>query len=910
MFSSHLILNDFVCPIPICQPEADLGTILRIFQHSNCDLLAIPLGNSSWGTISSKTLLSLLVHFSHQQANSTIGRLKSLSPEVMSLHVARKELNQLIEPAIICQSDIKLEEFWIYLKESSLSKPETTETKYLIVNSHGNLQGALNIEKLLKSWIDQSNLPQAVNPGLSTAPASINSINKRIVALIESIPLPLKLETAEGKDLFMNPCWQKLIDMDQGLDSQKSQKKDMSTALWSVKYQQSQYQDYLAQKNSNYDHQLRSLHETSCLCLTSDCHVISPIDIAFPHSFEFGSEHLKIETAHHAAPSCLLDNEPIKSATNSPFNIQIEQEKDWSYLKIPLNFLVAEKFSSTTNTIGRLVMAIKSPSKDADEKIPDNVLTFETLTSTLLTTISHELKSPLTGIVGLSSLLKVQKLGKLNQRQTRYVQLIHDSGQKLMSIVGELLTLTNLTPDNLPLKPELVDLDSLCRQVYQKVITKLKAKSEASSDLMSQAPQLLLDIELGLELAIAEKSRLSTILSHLVMEIVQFSKPLNSLEIKIRSLQDGIAISISNDHQAAFSSSEQATDPLKLLSEDSSSLKEQSSLSLIIAKYLAKVLEGEVLSNFGGDSCQFTLLLPESSLQPAHVPPNSNPVIPQYQSHAAKVDTPLVILINNNLVKVNDLTRKLKELGYKTILVRTGIEALKQIRKLKPECIFMNPRLPDLHGKDLLSLLKLDSSTQDIPVFIFTPTPDQPQYQYLYQQANGFIATSPNRFTLENILPKVQKSPVETKQNLTILCLYPEPEVINSDRPNTKNNGLDFNLKKWAEQDWSSHPEQQIPCQHRIIEAEGLEQAHTLARIWQLDVIVLDGHQIATPTEYLHTLQESEYLAALPLVTLDTKTTEAANQIENLNVYPCLLPAQCRRISDLMQVIQIATSLE
>ena len=61
------------------------------------------------------------------------------------------------------------------------------------------------------------------------------------------------------------------------------------------------------------------------------------------------------------------------------------------------------------------------------------------------------------------------------------------------------------------------------------------------------------------------------------------------------------------------------------------------------------------------------------------------------------------------------------------------------------------------------------------------------------------------------------------------------------------------------------------------------------------------------PAKYLRSLLESEYLAVIPLITLDTRTTEAANKIEGLNVYPCLLPAQDCRVQDLMQVIEIAT---
>jgi hypothetical protein len=138
-----------------------------------------------------------------------------------------------------------------------------------------------------------------------------------------------------------------------------------------------------------------------------------------------------------------------------------------------------------------------------------------------------------------------------------------------------------------------------------------------------------------------------------------------------------------------------------------------------------------------------------------------------------------------------------------------------------------------------------------------------------------------------------------TTKNLTILYLSFEPEAI--DLQASPNYSMSFDLKRWLDS------EQQVGSQHRIIEADSLEQAHTLARIWELDVVILDGDRIIEPIAYLRSLQESEYLAALPLITLDARTTEAANQIERLSVYPCLLPAEHRSIEDLMQVIQIAT---
>lgn len=64
--------------------------------------------------------------------------------------------------------------------------------------------------------------------------------------------------------------------------------------------------------------------------------------------------------------------------------------------------------------------------------------------SEFLATMSHELRSPLTRIIGMSSTLLRWPLGELNQRQQRYLHIIHDSGQHLLTLINDILELSQL----------------------------------------------------------------------------------------------------------------------------------------------------------------------------------------------------------------------------------------------------------------------------------------------------------------------------------------------------------------------------------------------------------------------------------------------------------------------------------
>ena len=95
---------------------------------------------------------------------------------------------------------------------------------------------------------------------------------------------------------------------------------------------------------------------------------------------------------------------------------------------------------------------------------------------------------------------------------------------------------------------------------------------------------------------------------------------------------------------------------------------------------------------------------------------------------------------------------------------------------------------------------------------------------------------------------------------------------------------------------------------HRIVEADDLEQASLLVNVWDIDVIVLDGQFLDEPDKYLRSLAQNPELVELPLVILDVVSAQAANTIEGLSVFPCLISDSKEEISQLCQVISIAAN--
>jgi CheY-like chemotaxis protein len=348
-----------------------------------------------------------------------------------------------------------------------------------------------------------------------------------------------------------------------------------------------------------------------------------------------------------------------------------------------------------------------------------------------------------------------------------------------------------------------------------------------------------------------------------------------------------------------------------------------------------------------GKGSEFTLLLPYREKNYTQNWQSQTTATPTDESICAHRSAPRQ---NNSLIliaeavphHIDNLANQLEELGYHPIIARTGTETLYKARQFKPSKILLNSSFSLLSGDDILTLLQSDPRTANIPVWL-TAEEKQKQEQKgdleeicFADRVDGLLSLPIDKQILAQVLSSRKEQSSSENKSLTILRLYPGADAVRqhpqsgiANQPaTTKNSSGDFGLnndgaykprgclrRKPPELESPVRPSRArsaphlYSLHHRVIEADSLEQGEILARIWQLDVILLDGSLLPEPLQYLHTLREYELLAALPLVTLDAKTTEAANQVDGLSVFPCLVPADQRSLADLVQVIQIAAGI-
>ncbi len=167
------------------------------------------------------------------------------------------------------------------------------------------------------------------------------------------------------------------------------------------------------------------------------------------------------DVIRRSAQEISMRNDLLRRLVRELIDIPSQQTVDDKSKKEPLKIYADDKESFFQVKY----ISIAQPSKD--DMIPEkrgyvimlkNITEFKELDSaktTFISTISHELKTPISAIMMSLQLLEDKRVGTLNNEQEDLASSIKENSERLLSITGELLNMTQVESGKLQLKPKI-----------------------------------------------------------------------------------------------------------------------------------------------------------------------------------------------------------------------------------------------------------------------------------------------------------------------------------------------------------------------------------------------------------------------------------------------------------------------
>jgi signal transduction histidine kinase len=223
----------------------------------------------------------------------------------------------------------------------------------------------------------------------------------------------------------------------------------------------------------------------------------------------------------------------------------------------------------------------------------------ERVKNEFISTVSHDLKNPISVITGFTDLL--QRVGPLNQKQIDYIRRINAAAENMDGLVRCLLQLTRQEIGTI-LKKEVVDVNELILEIADEFQPQAKAKEQS----------LLFEAQKENPKVHADPFQLKQALRNLVGNAIKYTPAGGSIGLYLETRQDAAMISV-KDTGCGIPPNELPLIFNRFHRVGNEALKgeEGDGLGLAIAKSIIERHNGKISveSEMGKGSC-FTMILP------------------------------------------------------------------------------------------------------------------------------------------------------------------------------------------------------------------------------------------------------------------------------------------------------------
>ena len=309
--------------------------------------------------------------------------------------------------------------------------------------------------------------------------------------------------------------------------------------------------------------------------------------------------------------------------------------------------------------------------------------------SAFLATLGHEIRTPMTGVLGMSELLMATPL---DERQRGYAGAIQQSGQMLLRLVNDSLDIARIDAGKLALDDGQLDPAALLREVA------------GMQQVLAQQKGLGIDVEIGPDvpaLVWGDETRIKQILLNLVNNAIKFTER-GGVTLRLSRLGAGhlrFHVADTGPGMSAevcarlFNRFEQAAGVMRRHGG--------SGLGLAICRELTLLMGGTIsVSSTLGEGSVFDVDLPIYDVVGASA--EAQPLPPK----SADASALEILLVEDDATVAEVVVGLLGQLGHRARHVANGLAALAELDGGHFDLVMLDLDLPGIDGLQLARVLR------------------------------------------------------------------------------------------------------------------------------------------------------------------------------------------------------------
>jgi PAS domain S-box-containing protein len=332
--------------------------------------------------------------------------------------------------------------------------------------------------------------------------------------------------------------------------------------------------------------------------------------------------------------------------------------------------------------------------------------------SDFLSSMSHELRSPLNAILGFAQLINSETPPPTASQAANIDQILH-AGWYLLQLINEILDLAQIESGKLALSREPTSLAEVMLECQAMIEPQAQKRGIKMTFPQSGMPYFV----------DADRTRLKQVLINLLSNAIKYNQVNGAVVVDCtlvapeRGIQERIRISV-RDTGAGLPPDmiSQLFQPFNRLGQERSK-EEGTGIGLVMSKRLVELMGGLIgVDSIVGLGSVFWFEL-NSTLEPQLVVDETEPaaVVRAQLPHGAALRTLLYVEDNPaNLKLIEQLIARRRDM--RLLSARDGNLGIQLARAHQPDVILMDINLPGISGIEALRILRDDPATAHIPV--------------------------------------------------------------------------------------------------------------------------------------------------------------------------------------------------